>query len=540
MASVIFPRAEIEKEMKLTPETLDKIMMLGIPVERITEKELEIQVLSNRPDLIPLSGFLRAVKAYLSKSTGLQKYVLKPAKDHLLIDKSLPKEWPYAVACVIKGLSLTDEKIRDIINIQEKLGATMLRKRKKGGIGVYPLEKIQFPIKFVGMHPDKIRFRPLEYPEIITGRQILSLHPTGREYAHLCSSWSSFPVFIDAKKEIMSMPPIINSHNLGKINEHTRDVFVEATGTDLNILQKVLAIISTALADMGGTVFPIICTQSNGKKVITPNLAPEKKKISLDNVNSYLGLDLKEKDLEKLLPRMGYEYKNKVVSIPAWRTDIMHEVDIIEDIAIAYGYDKLIPDLPAIATLAEESEESKLRGLITESLVGLGLLEINTYHLITTEEASIFPDTERIELENAKTEFKVLRPDLVTAALRVLSENKDNEYPQALFEMGTVFKKDKKQETGIAESLNLAILNIPGNFTEIKQILDFLASALSISYTLKESASKRCIEGRTASIIIDNQEIGYLGELHPEALRDCNIKLPVCVLELSLDQLIKK
>ncbi len=542
MANVTFARAEIEKEIKLTPEVLDKIMMFGVPVERLTENELELQVLPNRPDLLSLSGFMRAIRAYLGKESGLPKYTVKQTKDRVIVEKTVPKEWPYAVACVVKGLSLTDERIREIMNIQEKLGSTLLRKRKKGGIGVYPLEKIHFPVRFIGMHPDKIKFRPLEHPKVISGRQILTDHPTGREYAHICAEWSAFPLFIDAKKEIMSMPPIINSHDLGKVDEATKEVFVEVTGTNIKTLEQVLAIMATMLAEMGGTIYPLTCIQANGKKLTTPDLTPQKKKLSLEAVNRYLGLDLKERDLEKLLPRMGYGYKNHLVSIPAWRTDVMHEVDIIEDIAIAYGYDRLVPQLPALAaTIAEESVESSIRTLTSETLVGLGLLEIATYHLITNEEAKIIPEHERVELENAKTEYKALRPDLITPALRILAENKDNEYPQNFFEIGRVFKKDKRiPETGIAEPLKLSITLMPGNFTQMKQILDSLCSALSLQYALIESVQKRCIDGRTAIILINNQEIGYFGELHPETLRSYALKLPGCVLEISLEPLLKK
>jgi len=135
---------------------------------------------------------------------------------------------------------------------------------------------------------------------------------------------------------------------------------------------------------MGGKVYQM--ELDYGKKEITPNLEPEKMKVSLENVNKLLGLDIGEKDLEKLLPKMGYEYKKGIVSIPAWRMDILHEVDLIEDIAIAYGYNKLIPEIPNISTIGEESKESKFKTKLAEILIGLGLIEISTYHLIKKQE----------------------------------------------------------------------------------------------------------------------------------------------------------
>jgi phenylalanyl-tRNA synthetase beta chain len=161
-----------------------------------------------------------------------------------------------------------------------------------------------------------------------------------------------------------SLPPVINSKETGRITESTKEVFIECSGSNFEILKKTLNIIVTTLADMGGEVYAMELDYGKALKeckVTTPDLKPEKISISLENANKLLGLNLKEKDLEKLLPRMGYEYEKGKVSIPAWRTDILHEVDIIEDIAIAYGYENLVPEVPKLATIGEESQESKMK-----------------------------------------------------------------------------------------------------------------------------------------------------------------------------------
>ncbi len=412
----------------------------------------------------------------------------------------------------------------------------MLRKRKKGGLGIYPLEKIKFPVRFIGMDPDKIKFRPLEYPHEITGRQILSAHSTGIEYASICAGWKSFPVFIDAKKEIMSMPPIINAHELGKINESTKDVFIEATGTDLTTIHQSLIILATALAEMGGKIESITCVQANGEKIIAPDLTPQTIKISLESINALLGLELKEKEIEKYLSRMGHEYNKGMVKYAPWRTDILHEVDIAEDIAIAYGYKNLVPELPPISTIGEELGEENITSKITNLLVGLKLLEISSYHLVKEEEIKR-SSTEKIEVENSKTEYKFLRPSLLLPALRIFAENKDHEYPQNIFEIGTVFstQSGKEAESGIQESQHLIVACSPANFTELKQILEYLFRTFNIVFTLKDATHEGCIEGRTGTIIVDGKSIGIIGELHPEALREWGIKMPVAFLEIDLD-----
>ncbi len=537
MANVKFSRREFEKHIKINQAIEERIRLFGTPLESVTDNEIEIEIFPNRPDLLSLQGYLRSFKAFLGKETGLKKYKInKPEKNYKVkINSSVKNIRPFTACAIVKDLNFDDEKIKEIIDIQEKLHATVGRNRKRIAIGIYPLEKIKLPITYEAKNAKEIKFVPLESDREMTGSEILQRHPTGREYAKLLEGQSKFPVFIDSNKKILSMPPIINSRETGKITKETKEIFIECSGFNLESLKKTLNILVTILSDMGGEIYAM--ELDYGNKITTPNLEAEKKNISLDRINSLLGLSLKEKDIEKLLPRMGYNYKNSKVEIPAWRTDILHEVDIIEDIAIAYGYDKLIPEIPKVATTGEENRKNKIKDKIAEILIGLGLIETSSYHLITKEEASFLP--EKIEVENSKTDYKFLRQNLLTPGLRVISENKDKEYPQNVFEIGIVFSLDKETETGIKEKDNLLILLTPGNFTEVKQILDHLTRMLNLSYKIREDKKKGLIEGRTGSIIINGKEIGYSGEIHPETLRDSKIKMPVSTIEISLEEIFK-
>jgi len=539
MTNIVFSRKEIEKEIKLADSVIEKISLFGTPLEKITSDEVEIEVFPDRPDLISLQGFLRAFKAFLGKEIGLKNYKInKPLPNYKVkIDKSVKDVRPYTACAIVKNLKFDDQKIKEIIDLQEKLHITIGRNRKKVAIGIYPMEKIKLPIKYEARKPADIKFIPLEAKKEMTASQILKKHSAGRDYSHLLKDYQKFPIFIDSGNKILSMPPIINSDETGKITEKTKDVFIECSGHDINILQKVLNIIVTTLAEMDGKVYQMDL-QYDSKKILTPDLSPEKMKISLENTNKLLGLELKEKDLEKLLPKMGYNYENKTVSIPAWRTDILHEVDIIEDVAIAYGYDKFIPELPNVSTVGHESRESKLKSKISQILIGLNLMEISSYHLIKEDEAKKLKLTpeQTIELEDSKTEYKILRPNLLIPTLRILTENKDNEYPQNIFEIGKVFSLDKKEETGIKEQTYLIIALSPGNFTEAKQHLDYLFKTLNLSYSLKENSHIALIDGRTGDISLNGKEIGYLGEVHPNTLHNWNLKMPLSVIELNLDE----
>lgn len=545
MTILTLNKKKLEQEIgKIDEKMQDKISMFGTPIERVTDDEVSIEVFPNRPDLLSFHGFARALVCFLEKP-GLKTYKTeKPEKDYkVIIHKSVKEVRPHTACAIVKGLKLDDEKIKELIDIQEKLHSSYGRNRKKIAIGIYPLEAIKLPITFLAKKPEDIKFQPLEFPREINGRQILNQHPAGREYADLLKDKEVFPIFQDANNEILSMPPIINSHKTGKIQESTKEVFIECSGFNLPYLQKALNMIVTAMADMGGKIYAMEIQDK--KKYDSPDLEPEKLAFSIENINKTLGLSLPEKEIIKLLEKMGIGYEKGFALIPAYRTDILHEIDLSEEIAIAYGYDKFIPELPSISTIGEEDKIAILKRKISEILIGLDLLEVSTYHLSTKEKQfkniSIKEFKQMmIEAEESKTENNILRNSLLASSINILSENSDAQYPQKIFELGKVFLNTEKNETGISEKENLCISLCfeKANFTEIKQILDYLMRMLSIEYEIKTIENQSFIEGRCGAIIMNNKEIGVIGEINPTVLKNNKIKMPVASLEMSVEELI--
>jgi len=543
MAIVNISKKQFEKEIgKLDEKMQNRIAMFGTPIEEITKQEIQIEIFPNRPDLLSYQGFKRSFLSFLGKKTGLKKYKLnKPEKNYkVIIDSSVKNIRPYTVCAIVKKLKLNDNKIKELIEIQEKLHLTVGRKRKKFAIGIYPLEKIKLPITYKALEPDKIKFQPLESSREMSGLEILQRHPAGRDYAHLLAGKAKFPIFIDAKKNILSMPPIINSKLTGKITEKTKDVFVECSGFDLNILKKCLNIIVTTLADMDGKIYQMEIKP--GK--ISPDLSSEKMKLSLENTNKLLGLNLNEKQLKQLIEKMGYDYNKGFVKIASWRTDVLQEVDLIEDVAIAYGYENFEPEIPSISTIGEENSKEITKRKLSEILTGLKILEVSNYHLTNKKnQFSKMGISERqekdfIEIEESKTEYNILRKDLTSYLLKNLSENVDSEYPQKIFEIGKVFELNYGE---ITEKENLALAIAPGNFTEIKQILEYLSKMkeIKISFEEPEKFPAHFIDGRIAKIILEKKEIGFIGEIHPKILRNWKIKMPVAIFEINLKEIFK-
>ncbi|MEM2955984.1 MAG: phenylalanine--tRNA ligase subunit beta [Candidatus Pacearchaeota archaeon] len=534
MAIVTLNKKEIKKIVgNLSDEKINnELSMFGLGVEKISKDTIDVEVTPNRPDMLSQSGILRALNVYYGKKQKQYKLHTPEKNFEVKIDTSVKNVRPFTACAIVKNLNLNDEKIKEIIDIQEKLHSTIGRNRKKVAIGIYPLEKIKLPIRFEARAPKDIRFIPLESKKEMNGIEILEQHPTGRKYAHLLEGKSLFPVFVDSTGEILSMPPIINSQKTGKITENTKEVFVECSGFDFEILKKTLNIIVTMLADMNGEIYQM--NLDYGKNELTPDMNPEKIRLSIENTNKLLGLNLNEKEIAKLLEKMGYSYKNNTVLIPPWRTDIMHEVDIIEDIAISYGYGNFKPEIPSISTIGEENKQEILKRKIANILIGMEMLELSTLHLITKEDAKKFGLKNFIEIEESKSDYKILRPSLLLSTLKVLSENIDKEYPQKVFEIGTIFELDSKEESGVKEKDKLIVALAPGNFTEAKQILEYLGKMLGMEFEIKKMQHESLIEGRTGKITFKGKDIGIIGEISPQLLSNFKLEVPVSIFEIDI------
>jgi len=521
-------------------ELKDRISMLGTDLESIENNEIKVEIFPNRPDLLSEQGFARAFSSFIGVKTGLRKYDVKESGEKLIVETSVKEIRPFTACAIVKNLKLDEEKIEQVIQIQEKLHVTYGRNRKKCAIGVYPLEKIKFPIRYKADSPDKIKFQPLEAASKMTAQNILEEHKAGKEFAHLLEGKEKYPFFIDANDNILSMPPIINSDDTGRVTEDTTELFVECSGFDFEVLHKCLNMIVTALADMDGEIYSMTLEYEGGNK-ITPDLKPSKMRLDLEYLNKRLGLELNESEAEKLLERMGFSYEDGNVLIPAYRTDILHQIDLAEDLAIAYGYENFTEEIPNVSTIGEEDQFSVFSRKIREALVSLKLIEAKNYLLITSEDLNekMLLENELIPLQNALGEHNNLRNSIIPSLLKNLTDNQHHEYPQNIFEIGRAFVKDDKEETNIKETekLGLCLCHDKTDFTEVKQALDSLINSLGLEVIVKETEHHSYINGRVGEIIVNDVSLGVIGELHPQVLTNWDLMVPVVCIELDLDKL---
>lgn len=555
MPTVILNKTVFEKltGKKLPLDKLkDRISMLGTDLENIEGDEIHVEIFPNRPDLLSEQGFSRAFSSFIGEKTGLRKYEVKKSNYKVIVDSSVGMR-PYTVAAVVKNINFDGERIRELMQLQEKLATTHGRNRKKSEYGFYHLEKITFPVTYIAKDAQKITFKPLGFEEEMPALQVEEVHPKGKAYKWLADDWKKkgfikYPFFIDAKNKVMAMLPYTNSNEAGKIDSTTTSVFIEATGVDLQNISVALNILVTTLADMGGEIYSVAIEYPD-KTLITPNLTPSKMTLDLPYVNKLLGLSMSEADAKKLLERMGYGYEKGYVLVPAYRADILHQVDFVEDIAIAYGYENFEEIIPNVATIAEEDHFEQFKHKIADALVGLGFIETSTHHLVPkhVQTQKMASDLEVLHvIDPVSIEFDTLRGWMLPSLMQALQQNKHYEYPQHLFEMGTVFQKatpTKHHQTGVIEEQHLSVVlcGDKNDFTRIRQVLDYLCRLLNISYKTAAVEHTAYISGRAANIVVEFKhkkiDLGVFGEIKPLVLSNFTLEYPVAALELNLSKL---
>ncbi len=528
---------------KLTLEEVEKLVEYGKgEFENYNKEEDELSVEfgdTNLPYLWSIEGVARLIRGVLEKQKGIPKIEIKKGDYNVIVEKSVDKVRPYIAAFVAKGHKVDDYLIKQMVQLQEKLCESFGRKRQKVAIGVYSYDKIKFPVHYRATDPESIKFTPLEFKKEMTQQEILEEHPKGKEYASILKGAKKYPLLIDSQDEVLSFPPIINSNFTGKVTNGDEHLFIEATGTELEPVLLAMNIFAYAFYERGFEIHSVDIKYEN-KTITTPLLFNDKIKISQDQIKSLLGLELKNSEIKNLLEKAGYEFNNFTVKIPPYRKDILHPVDVIEDIGIIYGYDN-IPETPLTSyTIGETSNMVMFRNNVRELLVGLGYQEAASPILsnkpILYDKMNI-KDFGTIELSNFMSEtYSCIRSWILPLLIDLLSKNKHVGYPQKLFEQGLVTARNKEEVVDY-ERVAVVSANEKADYTEIRQTLDYILRMLGVEYTIEEVDHDSFIPGRVGRVIVNGKKVAYLGEISPKVLELNSLEIPVVGLELNLSDL---
>jgi phenylalanyl-tRNA synthetase beta chain len=529
----------------------ERLPFLGTAWERESEEGFEVEVFPNRPDMFSTEGLARAFSGFINLRTGIIDYSVERSDYRTSVDESVRNVRPCIVLSVVEGLRLSDEGLRSIMQLQEKLHVSIGRNRRKASIGIYDADKVTFPLLYTTKDRD-FSFQPLDFPERMRIEEILKRHPKGIEYGSILAGFDRYPILMDSSGTVLSMPPIINSEDT-RVTVSSKNLVIDVTGLDFQTINMVLNIVTCALVERGGRVKAVTIgypyETGFGRSLLTPDLSPRRQILKVSSVKKLTGLRIGVEEVRRLLEAMRFGVEKVegdaiTVLIPPYRADIMHEVDLVEDVAIAYGYDRILPEIPPISTIGGEDPKEVFSSKIREIMVGFGYQEVMTY--ILTNPTTLFkkmrlPESkDLVEIRNPKTnEYTVCRNWLLPSLLEVLSRNTHRPYPQRIFEVDDVIEPDPLAETKAKSLRKLALVTIhnEADFAEVRALSGALFDSLGLEAEIIPSEHPSFLEGRYGIISLKGKVLGFLGEIHPEVLEAFGLEHPAASLELDLEEL---
>ena len=516
---------------ELTDEEIEETLFLIKIESKIDGDVIECEMNPDRPDFFSVEGIAREMKGFLGIETGLKKYDVSDSK--VSLKKENPEVRPYIGCGIIRDVILTDELVKSLMQVQEKLHDSIGRDRKKVAIGVHDFDKMKPPLVYKDVEEET--FVSLGETREMTINEILTQHPKGVAFAHLVKD--KYPLIYD-KEGVISFPPIINSERT-RVTEETKTLFLDVTGTDEKYVNFALNILACNILERCGKLETV---KVGNKKM--PDLTPTQKTIDIEYINKILGLKLEGKEIVKIFEKMRYDTSNPrggsiVVKIPPYRADILHAIDLIEDVAIGYGYNNLKPELPKLATIGKEAEIEIITRKIRELVVGLEFQEIVNFVLTSKENnfSKMNVSGESAELMNpVSSEYNICRTWLLPCLMKNLVSNKHRDYPQRIFEIGNCVLLDETEETGTRTVRKLAgvISYDNANLTEMKSVIESVLKNLGYDYQINDCQHPSFIETRVGEIIINEKPMGFFGEIKPEILEKWKLEKPVIAFEIEV------
>jgi phenylalanyl-tRNA synthetase beta chain len=529
---------------------------------------VRIELLPVRPDMLDPGGLARALRLFLGRAGGPPEYAAAAPRLAVDVDAGMADRASYRpfIACaVVRDIPLTDELIPVVMKLQENLHWAMGRDRKLASIGVYDLGTLEGDLfRFRPVGPEEIRFVPLmcdpgDPASNMTPRQVLERHPKGTAYAHLLAHLARYPLLEDGRGRVLSMPPIINSEAT-KVSARTRDLFIDVTGLSERLVHRTLVVTVTSLLELVPearleqvrVVYP-------DREVVTPDLTPDYHVLDARRAARLIGVDINAAGVTRLLTMMGHRVRQREgdvlhVEVPAYRNDVLHEVDLIEDVAMAYGYDSVTPTLVEALTLGQPRAIEEQSQVVRHVLTGLGMTEVVTLPL-TSPQASfdalgLARTDDFVSIANPVSfDQTMLRTSLLPGVLSVLAGNIHHELPQRVFEVGDVTVLDPARETGARECRRaaIALIGVRTGLSDGWSVADAVVRELGWELVVSAADQDRrdlWIPGRASVLRVRDGDgdtvAGVMGEVHPAVLERLGLRAAAVLIELDLDVLTRR
>lgn len=427
--------------------------------------QLKIEIPANRYDMLCFEGIALMLNIFREK-TPLPNYKLVAPKDGkmetITVHPDTSKVRPYVSGAILRNIKFTQASYDSFISLQDKLHQNLARQRTLVAIGTHDLDTIKGPFTYEALPPKDINFAPLNQTKAMGAEEMMQFYENDKHlgrYLHIIRDKPVYPVIYDSQRIVCSMPPIINGDH-SKISLKTRNIFIEMTGTDrtkLEIVNNIMVSMFSQYCAEPFTIEPIkIISDHNNETRQTPDLSPRQAQAEVDYINNCCGLSESPQRICDLLTKMCYtarpsaKDKNLIeVSVPPTRADVLHQCDIMEDVAIAYGFNNLPRTSPNKAsTIAQPLMVNKLGDIVRQETAMAGWSEVMPLILCSHDENFAWLNrkddgTTAVKLANPKTaEYQVVRTSLLPGLLKTIRENKKHSVPIKVFEVSDVAFKD--------------------------------------------------------------------------------------------------
>ncbi|KAF8466945.1 hypothetical protein BDZ91DRAFT_724489 [Kalaharituber pfeilii] len=539
--------------------------------------QLKIEIPANRYDMLCHEGISLMLNIFRGKASVPNWRVVAPPDGEIhqiTVHPEVQKIRPYVSGAVLRNIKFTQERYDSFIALQDKLHQNLCRQRTLVSMGTHDLDTIKGPFTYEALPPERIVFKPLNQSVVMNGHELMQFYENDKNlgrYLHIIRDSPVYPVIYDSNRTVCSLPPIINSHH-SRITLDTRNVFIEVTATDktkVEIVTSILVAMFSVYCEEQFTVEPVkIISPHNHESREVPNLSPRSTTAEVCYINECCGLNLTPDEICNLLTKMAYAAKPSAsdpdlldIEVPVTRADVLHQCDIMEDLAIAYGYNSLPRTFPGKSgTVARPLPINKLSDIVREESAMAGWTEVMPLILCSHDENFAWLNRKddgntAVKLANPKTaEYQVVRTSLLPGILKTIRENRKHALPLKVFECSDVAFKDETAERKSRNERHFAAAwcGKTSGFEVVHGLLDRLMLMLSqgfteagklekeVGYWIEETHEEMYFPGRAANIWIRSKDgkesvIGSFGILHPTVLEKFELPYPVSALEFNLE-----
>ena len=517
-----------------------RLPLMGTDIDTCDEEILDIEIFPDRPDLLSAETLFHGMMPFLHDYPPNPRLAVKPGTITMKVSPDLADIRPVILGAVVRGVDIDTDVIKRLMEHQEKLHFALGRGRKRASIGVHDLAKIAPPFRVEAVGRDQ-KFIPLAMKEQMSIDEILENHPKGVDYAHLLQGMEKVPIIFDANNAVLSFPPIINGDHT-TVTTDTRDLFIDVTGLDIRACESALMLVCLQLSILGGKIESVRVEACDGTEWSIDG-SPKEHRVERKLVEGILGNPFTDDEIENAIRRMGGSYNGDSsgilsISMPRWRYDILHPIDLVEEVAIGHGYDDLAYDVPKAPLTAIPRTDGHLRRRIREALQGLGLIQIQS--LTLSNDADQFTsvrwkaDGSITRMTNPiTTEHTILRQNIVPGLLRLLAANRHHDLPQGVYELGTVVIDHKN-----CDRFAFLVAERSGGFAKLRGRIQALMRDLGCSeWNLEPIETGPWLLGRSASIIVNGVTVGECGEIDPLVSETFDLNVPMSGAQFDISAL---